>query len=191
MTKKEKLFETHNTRLSKVAAVFAYKSRGTIEREEFYQEFAVRLLTLNKKYFDKPEEEFIKILNFSLHNLACDMLRNRFRFVCFDPADTANQSIIATTVVPSFLYFYKEAVRRLIQDALTLEIYDWLIENPEKVERVRKKKNLESFRIRRVALEDVVDCVTERFKIVPCCARHHVRVIKASLKQIWRYEYAV
>jgi len=185
----EVLFQNHNTRLSKIASVFAGKSRGTIEQQEFYQEFAVRLLRLDLRYHDKPQEEFIKILNFSLHNLACDMLRKRFRFYCYDTNDAVNQTIFSTTVAPSFLYFYKESVRRLIQEVLTLEIYDWLIENPEAVEKVRRRRNLRLCRNRRVVVKDVVDLVTRRFKIAPCAARYHIRVIKDSLKQVWQYEY--
>jgi len=190
----DRLFQEHDVRLKKIANVFAYKSRRTIEREEFYQEFAVRLLELNLRYKDKPAKEFIKILNFSLHNLACDMLKSRFRIVYFSEdtlkrLDSIEQVDYDNPVLRnSFLYFYKQAMFRLLQDAKSAEVFGWLVENPDIVETLREEKNLAAMRCRRVAFSDVVESVCTRFDMIPNVARHHIRAIKNCLKQVWVLE---
>jgi len=193
----ERLFEQHNIRMKKIASVFAVKSRGTIEAEEFYQEFAVRLLELNQRYKKQPPTEFTKILNFSLHNLACDLLRCRFKIAYFD-ADTLETLDVGSRmyIMPhvnkdfrnSFLYFYRQALEGLIRDAKAVEIFDWLISNADVVEKIRAEKNLTSLRQRRISFTDVVDAVCQQFNMIPNVARCHLRTIKNGLKQVWVLE---
>jgi hypothetical protein len=196
MNRIEELFQQHDVRLKKIASVFTNKSHGTIERQEFYQEFAVRLIELYRRYETKPDKEFTKILNFSLHNLACDMLRARFTYFCVEDIDVAvasgvDRSVYRETLAPSFLYFYKESAQRLIQDARTRKIFVWLMEHPEVVEEIRREKNLSSIRTIRLALSDVIQAVAKNFEIKPCLVRYHIKVIKDSLKQAWQLEYGL
>lgn len=183
------LLKQYDSKLQKVSFVFSRKSRYIIEKEEFYQSFALRLIELANRYPNLPDQEFNKVLNFSLHNVAVDVLKARFRYVAVDFNDAKNQSLIKETVEPSFLYFYKEATLRMIRDVKAREIFDWLVSHPELVDQVRDARNLVSIRTRRIALRDVIDAVSKQFELAPCAVRYYVRVIKESLVSVVRTEF--
>ena len=185
----EVMFQKYDSCLKKLANVFSYKSRGTIDRDDFYQEFAIRLMELVRRYADKPDSEFRKILNFSLHNLGVDLLRQRFSYFTVDHTDEANEGLFKTVVEPSFLFFYREATLSMLRSTKAKEIFEWLVEHPNVVEQVREEKNLVQQRCRKVALVDVVDTVTQTFHIARCEARYHVHQIRKAIWSVYSEEF--
>lgn len=197
MDKLEKLFKKYDTRLNKISAVFSYKSHGTIEHDEVYQECAVKLIELYHRYRDKPEIEFSKLVNYSLHSLGCKLLRDRFKYIYMSfeddsgfPQDT-ERVVDLEVAVPSFLYFYREAALRLLFNPKTRDIFDWLVDNPEVVEEIRLERNLIKFRHRRVALLDIRNAVMSHFGLGRPQTVAHLKRIKDVLKQIWEVEYGI
>lgn len=186
----ESMIKKYDSHLKKIAMVFSYKSRGTIDKEDFYQEFAIRLIELVRRYQDKPDPDFRKILNFSLHNLGCDLLKQQFRYVVVDHTDAANGHLFKTVVEPHFLYFYKEAMLSTLQSAKSKEIFEWLLDNMDSVEKLRQEKNLAQQRERRLVLGDAMDCIVSVFGIARCKAEYHMSKIKEAMRAIHAEELA-
>jgi len=178
----KKLFEKYGTKLQKVAFVFSRKTGYRLDREEVHQEFAVRLLELNQRYPDKDDKDFEKVLNWSLHNLGCDLLKKLYN----SPVITLNEelNLVKEVFEPSFIYFFKEAGLSVIQNARSREIFSWLVDNFETVEDTRAVKNAVRKRTARVSKQDIIEVVARAFKIPVCAADFHIRMIKEGLAAV-------
>ena len=175
------LFENYGTQLKKVAWVFTRKSNHRIEFDEFFQEFAVRLIELNKRYTDLPKQEFKFILNRSLHNLGVDVLKSHSKLVYVDPNELPQ---VLQEMKPSFDFYYKQAIVQVIKDTKAKEIFGWLMENTSSVGLLRIAKNEELKRQRDIAISDIVDTIKEQFQISRCKAQYYFRVIKDGVSTV-------
>jgi len=188
----EVLFQEHDIRLKKIATVFSCKTRWVIERDEFYQTFAVRLIQLADRYPDTPQKDFIKMLNWALHNRGCDLMVEHFSLWPIDPLDNASNKVLEDggspgklfreTVMPSFLFLYREACLEILETSQAKLIFDWLMRNAQVIDKFRDERNVNLERNRRVTLRDIIRMVRKEFDFNGCETRRYIREIRNSLR---------
>jgi len=121
-------------------------------------------------------------LNWSLHNLGCDLLKKLYNSPTVELNDELN--LVKEVFEPSFTFFFKEAGLSVIRGAKTKKVFSWLVDNFETVEDERAVKNEVRKRTIQVSKQDIIEAVATAFKIPICAADFHIRAIKEGLAAV-------
>lgn len=178
----EELFNRFDETLQKLAFVFARQTNFRIDKEDLYQDFAVRLIELRDRYREKPLDEFAKIVNRSMRGLAIDHMNSRGRIVPVDEEKIG--PIFTIEIEKSFLYYYREAARSILKKAKSAEILEWLVDNVDSVYDVRRKRNKDLVRTLNIGMRDVIEAIMANFDMNRNAATQHFREIRRGLQVV-------
>ena len=172
----------YSSQIRKIAKVFACRSNGLFTDEDLYHECIIRFYELDKRYGSILDGEFVKVLNWSLHNLCINLLKYWSKPIVVDPVVL---EMVSNVIAPAYTFYFREAVSRLLESEVARSVFDFLLNNFDVVEDVRERKNESLRRRRQPSVSDIIVVVSDHFVIPMLRAKLIISQIKSAMRVVY------